>query len=172
VVTQRRRALMPGVLAAVALGGLLAIPSLPTARAIAIWLVLVAGLVLYVLARDVRSRDAADGARRFEAELRGRPPRSTVPAELLRLERELDLGIANADYAHRRLLRLLRAVAEARLAARRGIDVARDPEAARAVLGEQVWSWLRPDRPAPDNRHAPGIPQATVVAMIERLESL
>jgi hypothetical protein len=88
------------------------------------------------------------------------------------MERELVLGVADADHAHRRLLPLLRAAAAARLSARHGIELERRPEAARALLGEDVWELLRPDRPEPKNRHAAGVPRDRVAAVIERVESL
>ena len=88
------------------------------------------------------------------------------------MERELVLGSADADHAHRRLLPLLRATAAARIAARHGFELERRPEAARALLGEDVWELLRPDRPQPEDRHGPGVPRARVAAVIERVESL
>ena len=88
------------------------------------------------------------------------------------LETALELGIADATHAHRRLLPLLRAAATARLASRRGVELDRRPEAAEALLGEDVWELLRPDRPAPADRHGPGVPREQVAAAIERVESL
>jgi hypothetical protein len=88
------------------------------------------------------------------------------------MERELELGIADATHAHRRLLPLLRAAAEARLASRRGVDLDRRPDVAEARLGEDVWELLRPDRPEPADRHGAGVPRASVRAVIERVESL
>jgi hypothetical protein len=160
---------MPAVLAAVVLVGLLALRSLSTSRALAIWIVVVAALALLLLVRDSRGPRHAS---RFEQALRGRIEPSQQPVELLRMERELELGIADATHAHRRLLPLLRAAAEARLASRRGIDLDRRPELAEALLGEDVWELLRPDRPEPADRHGPGVPRASVTAVIERVESL
>jgi hypothetical protein len=111
-------------------------------------------------------------ARRFEAALRGRPPAAAEPVELLRMERELELGIANAGSAHHRLLPLLRAAAAARLASRHGVELDRRPDAARALLGEEAWGLLRPDRPEPADRFGRGVPRPTVTALIEKVESL
>jgi hypothetical protein len=88
------------------------------------------------------------------------------------MDREIVLGSADADHAHRRLLPLLRAAASARLAARHGIELERRPELARSLLGEDVWELLRPDRPEPDDRHGPGIPRERIAAVIERVEAL
>ena len=158
--------------AIVALVVLLALPQLPTPRALAIWVVLVAAISLVLIVRQSREHSGPKPALRFEAALRGRKPSASQPEELVRMERELVLGIADADHAHRKLLPLLRAAAAARLAARHGFELERRPEAARALLGEEVWDLLRPDRPEPADRHGPGVPREQIAAAIERVEAL
>jgi hypothetical protein len=160
------------IAATVVLVVLLSVPDVPTARALAIWIVLVSALVLFSLVGHSREREGRETASRFEQALRRRKPTSAQPEELLRMDRELVLGSADADHAHRRLLPLLRATAAARIAARHGFELERRPEAARALLGEDGWDLLRPDRPAPADRHGPGVPPKRVAALIERLESL
>jgi hypothetical protein len=151
---------------------LLAPPKLSTSRALAIWLVLVAALVLVALIREARERGGPTPASRFEQAFRRPKSRIAPPEELLRMEREILLGIADADHAHRRLLPLLRATASARLAARHGLEPGRRPEQERELLGEEVWELLRPDRPVPADRHGPGLREEQVVAVIEKVESL
>lgn len=167
-----RRLMAPAFAAAVTLAVLLALRPLSNSRALAIWVVVVAGIALIVLVRHARESAAPRRARRFEAALRGRKPAAPEPVELLRMERELELGIAGASHAHHRLLPLLRAAAAARLASGHGIELDRRPEAAEALLGEDAWELLRPDRPEPGDRFAPGVPRERVAALIERLESL
>jgi len=156
--------------AAVALAVLLALRPVSTSRALAIWIVLVTAMALLLLVR--RSRGGAAQQSRFEAALLSRPARAPEPVELLRMERELELGIAGAGNAHYRLLPLLRSAAAARLATRHGIELERRPEAAQAVLGDDVWDLLRPDRPEPADRFAPGAARDRITAAIERVESL
>jgi len=167
-----RQVVAPAVVAGLALFVLLAIRPLSTSRALAIWLLLTTALVLLVLNRRVRSGDAPSRTRRFETALRGPASASSPPLELLRVERELELGIASADYAERRLLPLLRSIATARIGSRRGIELERRPDAARDLLGDDVWELLRPDRPESADRHAPGVPREQVISVIDRLESL
>jgi hypothetical protein len=164
-----RRLIVPVILATVALGVLLALPPLTTTRALAIWVVLVASIALLLLVRESRGPSHSS---RFEAALQRRETEPTKQVELLRMERELVLGSADAVYAHRRFLPRLRAAAEARLASRFGVEMDRRPEVARELLGEHAWELLRPDRPEPIDRHGPGIPRAHVTALIERIESL
>ena len=160
------------IVATVVLIVLLALPPLSTSRALAIWVVLLAGLVLVAVAGHSRERGRPAHAARFEEALRTRKPKDSEPVELLRMERELLLGIAEADHAHRQLLPLLRGAAAARLSSRHGFELEQRPEAARALLGEDAWELLRPDRPAPENRHGPGVPRERIAAVIERVESL
>ena len=88
------------------------------------------------------------------------------------MERELVLGSADADHAQRRLLPLMRTAAAARIAARHGFELERRPDAARALLGDDVWELLRPDRPEPADRHGRGVPEAQIAAAIARIEAL
>jgi hypothetical protein len=167
-----RRLIVPALVASVALAILLALRPLSTSRAFAIWIVIVAAIALVVLVRHSRGGAGPRHAGRFEAALRRRPPATPQPVELLRMERELELGIAGAGHAHHRLLPLLRSAAVARLSSRHGVELDRRPEAAKALLGEDAWELLRPDRPEPADRFAPGVPRERVAAMIERIESL
>jgi len=166
-----RRVVGPAALALVVLAGLLAIRPLPTARALAIWILLLAAIALFALARSRRD-DGSRQAGRFEAALQRRERPATAPAQLLRMERELGLGMSGAGHAWHHLLPRLRAVAAARLGSRHGIELDRQPDAARALLGDDVWELLRPDRPEPEDQHAPGVARNRVVAVIARLEAL
>jgi hypothetical protein len=171
-VRRARLLVWPVIAATAALAILLAIRSLSTSRALAIWVVLVAAIALLVLIRQSRRGSRPQLAGRFEAAL-GRPATTaTQPVELMRVENMLELGTAFAGNAHHRLLPLLRTVAAARLASRHGIELDRRPEAARALLGDETWELLRPDRPEPPDRFAPGLPRARIAAVIERVESL
>jgi len=165
-----RRLTLPVVAATATLVVLLALRPLSTSRALGIWVVVVAALALLLLVRHSRSQ--AQHAPRFETALRPREAMVSEPVELLRMERELELGIASAGSAHHRLLPLLRAAAAARLASRHGVELERRPDAARALLGEEAWELLRPDRPEPQDRFGRGVPRERVAALIEKVESL
>ena len=130
-----RRFGWPTIVATTVLVVLLAVPAVSTGRALAIWLVVVTGLVLLTLVRHSREYGRPRPPSRFEQALRGRKATSSQPEELLRMDREIVLGSADADHAHRRLLPLLRATAAARIAARHGFALERRPEGAQALLG-------------------------------------
>lgn len=146
--------------------------ALSTGRAVAIWLLSLAALFLSRLVRELRTADADGVPRRFDAALRVPRAKTGVPGELLRMEREIVLGVANAGDAHTRLLPLLRTAAAARLSARHGIDLARTPDEAQARLGEEAWELVRPDRPEPQDRHDRGVSRAALARVIAQVEAL
>ncbi|MFZ1880665.1 MAG: hypothetical protein WAU41_10900 [Gaiellaceae bacterium] len=84
--------------------------------------------------------------------------------EVERMTREVTLGAATAYDLHMRLLPQLRQIAQARLE-RSGRPMS--PE----TLG-RWWELLRPDRPEPDNRHAPGISTSELRALVSDLERM
>jgi hypothetical protein len=143
-----------------------------TLRIVAAYVLVLAGIALAALTRVMRSASERPAPSPFDDALRARPVQPMRPPELVRTERELMLGTTNAGHLHLRLLPLLRDCAAARLAVGHGIDVERRPEAARLALGEDTWELLRPDRAAPEDRNAPGVPLKRVGAVIDALERL
>ena len=67
---------------------------------------------------------------------------------------------------------LLVRVLTTRLADRHRIDLATDPDAARRVVGDDVWHWLDPDREVSRQGQPPGIDQTTLTRIVDRLEKL
>jgi hypothetical protein len=102
------------------------------------------------------------------------PRRRAAPRipELERIEREVTLGQSTAFDLHFRLRPTLRRIASELLRSRRGIDLDREPEAARRALGDETWHLVRPDREPPSERFGRGIELASlrdVVASLERI---
>lgn len=170
----RRGPLSLALTATALLALLLGLRPFPAERSFAIWIILLAAILLSDVVRGPRTADrrTARRAARFEEALRPRPVETERPPELERLEREIVLGAGSAAYAYRRLLPRLRAAAAARLAVGHGIGFERRPEAARALLGEHAWELLRPDRPEPKDPNGPGVPRPHIEALVERIEAL
>jgi hypothetical protein len=107
----------------------------------------------------------------FEPRLR--PPVKTDlwPAQLVRLDRIVEWSDSSALAAHTRLRPVLVEIAEARLA-RRGLRLDRDVEEARRLLGQKAWELVRPDRPAPLDRDAPGIAPRDLDEVLDALEAV
>jgi hypothetical protein len=135
-----------------------------------IWLVAILALALGVaigkLGRAVPRRPSA-----FDAAFARPTSTHARPASLARVEREVTLATGTAFDVHFRLRPIIREVA-AGVLLRRGIDLDRSPERARAVLGAGTWELARADRPVPDDRTAPGLPITTVAVVVEDLERL
>jgi hypothetical protein len=107
----------------------------------------------------------------FEPGLRPRVKTDPWPAQLVRLERVVEWSGSSDLDAHTRLRPVLIEIAEVRLA-RRGLRLDRDVAEARRLLGSTTWELLRPNRPPPSDRDAPGISPHELEEMLEALEAL
>jgi hypothetical protein len=107
----------------------------------------------------------------FEPGLRPRVRTDVWPAQLVRLERIVQWSGSSAVDAHTRLRPVLVEIAEARLA-RRGLRLERDVAEARRLLGPKAWELVRPERPAPRDRGAPGIAAGDLEEILDALEAL
>ena len=150
-------------------GILLGVNVFRAADVLAAYVVALGALTLLALTRP---RRFATEDSLFESALRRRREDAIRPPELVRIERELVLGLESAGHLHTRLVPILRAAAAARLSAKHHVDLDRRPAAARALLGDDAWELIRPDRPEPADRHAPGLPRAKLRAVIDVLERL
>jgi hypothetical protein len=99
----------------------------------------------------------------------GEEAEADVAPPLARMRRAVHGGTRVAGDFHLLLRPALRSVAAGRLR-RRGIDLDRDPAAARAALGDDGYALVAPDRPAPEDRFGPGPSPAAVEALLDRLE--
>jgi hypothetical protein len=129
-----------------------------------------AGAVAAVVA--VRAMPGAVRVRRSVRYGRRPAPPPAGPADLRMYERMLRLAASSAGEAHHRLAPALRDIAARRLAAGDRIDLYADPEAARARVSAPTWDLIRPDRPAPSDRHGRGPALADLEAAIAELEEL
>lgn len=107
-----------------------------------------------------------------------RRPRSGLPVDNapFRAYREVAEQLSWAAVSHRHYdlatRPLLTRLAASRLADRHRVDLYADPAAARALVGEDVWPWVDPDREASRDSQPPGVPRETLTRIIERLENL
>jgi hypothetical protein len=80
-----------------------------------------------------------------------------------------DVSPRHYDMVTRPLLVRLMA---SRLADRHGVDLHRHPEEARAIVGDDLWWWLDPNRPVESSSQPPGVDAGTLTRLVERLEKL
>jgi hypothetical protein len=111
------------------------------------------------------------GSSALEAAVRrpASPDREIAEAE--RLRQLLFLAEHSEFEFHFRLRPLLREVAAARLARRRGLDLDADA-AVESVLGAEAWEALRPDREPPEDKVASGPRYDELERLITRIEDV
>jgi hypothetical protein len=117
--------------------------------------------------------------RRLEEALEPLVPRRSVEREapvgipdLERIDRVLVLAAASGFDVHYRVRPLLRQLAVDRLA-RRGVDLDRQPDTARALLGDELWGLVRPDRRISDEeRIGRGLSTAEVGQLVDAVEAV
>jgi hypothetical protein len=132
--------------------------------ALHVYLLFIGALLMLAVVSAVSA--AAPRARRSDlaTALNERPERAGAVPQLAKVEREVMLAIGNAYDLHTRLLPHLREIAAARLE-RRGLRPGPD------TLG-RWWELLRPDRPEPRERFAPGIAERDLRALVNDLERI
>jgi len=133
-----------------------------------IYILAVGGLAVLELVVATRSAYPLEGRSALAAALDREREEVRRPPEVERLERELTLASATAFDLHARLRPTLREIAAMRLAVR-GQRLDDDGE---AVLDEELWELVRPDRQPPAQRHSPGLSPAELRRVVERLEAL
>jgi hypothetical protein len=155
-------------IATIAFAVVLAVRPVRADRIVAGYLLGLAAIGLAALVRSLSDDMGEQPASRFEHQMERAPEQPVRPPELMRIEREITLGSSSAGHLHLRLLPLLREIATAKL----GIELDRRPEQASAALGDEAWELLRPDRPPPADRTAPGLPLRRIRALVDTLERL
>jgi len=168
VTPDRRRIAVAVAVATLALVVALGVRPVSPDRIAAAYVLALAAIGLAALTRSLSSAAEEQPASQFERMLTRTPEEPSRPPELVRIEREITLGAASAGHLHLRLLPLLREVASAKL----GVDLELRPERAKTLLGDDAWKLLRPDRPPPEDRTAPGLPLRRLRALVDSLERL
>jgi len=171
-----RRLALRLVLIAAAVGVVLVVVALaadvPRGHLVDAYVLFVGALVLLGLVRATAASAPSQGGSTFDAARRARPRSPERPPELAKLEREVVLASTSAFDVHFRLRPLLRDVAEHRLASRRGLDLGSGSASVRGALGPELWEIVRPDRPPPRERLAPGLPLPRLRAALDVLERI
>jgi hypothetical protein len=169
--TELRRLLLPGAVVTGLLGVDVIFRPIPFGFAFRAWLVALGGLAAAALVRASLApyRRVQVEPVRFTRRRHTAPER---PAGLEEVERAVDFAVWNPADLNRRLRPLLREVAAHRLQTRCGLDIDRNPEAARLLLGEVAWDLVDPPAAVePGVRHA-GASPAAIRETIKRLENL
>jgi hypothetical protein len=94
------------------------------------------------------------------------------PPSLSRIEHEVALGVAGSFDLHYRLVPRLRTIAAGVLESRRRVSLEAHTATARAILGDEAWALVQPDRPAPEERLARGIPPRDLARVVDAFEAI
>jgi hypothetical protein len=164
-----RRALRLLALPTIALGVVAAFVPGRVDPAVRVYALLACVVILWLALGAIARAFPPAGPLRPARPGRARPSEST--RSLAGLERAVALGTADVVDLQYRLRPRLRELATGLLESRHGIVLDDEPEAARALLGDEAWELLRPDRPTPKERARGPSPAALerVVVSLERL---
>ena len=99
-------------------------------------------------------------------------PARSVPPSLARIEHDVALGVAGSFDLHYRLVPRLRSVATELLDARRNVSFEASPDRAHALLGDEAWALVRPDRTTPQDRLGPGMSASELDSTVQGLEGI
>lgn len=165
------RMLQVAVVPTLVLGLALALLPGEAELAVHVWLIVVLAAALLVLVATIRGTTPSSASVFDSAFAR---PRAAPPefVDLARLGREVSMATGSAYDLHFRLRPTLRDLAAGLLRFRRGIELDRRPEQARALLGDETWELVRADRAAPFERRSPGITPAELDRVLTTLERL
>jgi hypothetical protein len=100
-----------------------------------------------------------------------RRPRPERVRALEELEHAVDFSLGTAFDVHYRLRPHVRRVAAHRLAVR-GVRLDAQPDRVRTLIGPEAWDLVRPDRPEPDDRNAPGMELSSIRRVVDGLDAL
>jgi hypothetical protein len=136
-----------------------------------VYLLGVGGVVLLALVRTTREGGSPADPSDFDravVELRRRPSDSGE----LTLVRDVRQATRSAFHLHVRLRPILREIAAHRLWMRFGVDLGREQERARELIGVNAWELVRPERTPPADRLERGTPLADLRVIVDELERI
>jgi hypothetical protein len=136
-----------------------------------IYLVTLGAVLLLALVRTTVAKAPTAKGSEFDKALTAMRARAPDVDEV-GLDREIELSRLNAFHLHLRVRPLLREIAAHRLLKRYGVDLDAEPARARELVGASAWEIVRPDRPAPADRLAPGPPLSQLNAVLTDLERI
>lgn len=136
-----------------------------------VYLLGMGAVLLLALVRTTREAGTSTPGSDFDRAL-ARMGRRPSDSGALSLVNDVKQSTASSFHLHVRLRPVLREVAAHRLWMRFGVELDREPARARELVGGETWELVRPERPPPADRLAPGPRPAELHAVVERLERI
>ncbi len=137
-----------------------------------VYLLGIGGVLLLALVRTTREGGPSSDPSDFDRALADMSRRYPSDSGELTLVHDVEQSVASVFHLHVRLRPILREIATHRLWMRFGVDLERDHERARGLIGPEAWELVRPERPPPSDRLAPGPPASDLVRVVEELERI
>ncbi len=135
------------------------------------YVLFVGAIALLVLARRLRA--ALPPATPFERLLAAAPRRMEPVGQLETIRQGLAAAGWSRGELHYRLAPMIREIAAARLSRHHGIDLDRQPERARALIGDgRVWELAGPRSGPPEDRYASGWSRRELEELLDELEGI
>ncbi len=166
-------------LAAIATIALLAVVTIfQEHRSLAVnsWLLTIGGLVIWACLRALTESLPTSQSSAFDSVRRHTPEPQARLGEVIAIEGVILDAEWSWNSVEHRLRPLMRKLAAERLLERRQVDMESEPDAARTILGDELWALVRPGPYEPEahqiGAHGRGISRATVGQAVKVLEEL
>ena len=167
-----RRAIKLGLVFSAAIGiAAFAVSGLRDAL-LEVYLLGIGGVLLLALVRTTSEREPGTGTSDFDRALDDMSRRYPSDSGELSLVHDVQQSVASTFHLHTRLRPVLREIAAHRLSMRFGVDLDRDQERARELIGADAWELVRPGRPPPGDRLAAGPPASHLSKVVKELERI
>jgi len=137
-----------------------------------VYLLGIGGVLLLALVRTTTGTASGTTTSDFDRALADMSRRYPSDSGELSLVHDVQQSVASSLHLHTRLRPLLREIAAHRLSMRFGVDLDREHERGRELIGGEVWELVRPDRPPPSDRLAPGPPASHLSKVVDELERI
>jgi hypothetical protein len=132
----------------------------------------IGGGLLLALVRTTSEREPGTGTSDFDRAVADMSRRYPSDSGELSLVHDVQQSVASTFHLHTRLRPVLREIAAHRLSMRFGVDLNRAHGRARELIGGDAWELVRPERPPPGDRLAPGPPASHLSKVVEELERI
>jgi hypothetical protein len=132
----------------------------------------IGGVLLLALVRATSQQGPATASSDFDRAIGEMSRRYPSDSGELSLVHDVQQSVASTFHLHVRLRPVLREIAAHRLWTRFGVDLDREHERARELIGVDAWELIRPERPPPGDRLAPGPPASHLSKVVEELERI
>jgi hypothetical protein len=137
-----------------------------------VYLLGIGGVLLLALVRTTSGSGSGTARSDFDRAFADMSRRYPSDSGELSLVHDVQQSVASSFHLHTRLRPLLREIAAHRLSMRFGVDLDREHERARELIGGEAWELVRPERPSPSDRLAPGPPASHLSKVVEELERI